>query len=126
MFVGLNMPVNTALTFVADIPLTNEILVKWEAAALFAASCGHSSTFAIFAIFCSWSLIYDIRLLERVLLVNRVTWDASETHDELVSMCFFNYSIQKHGHEVFKCLPKTAQCPAKVLIVARLPCLVAR
>jgi hypothetical protein len=61
MFVHTNNPASAAFTFVADIQLTNEAWVKWEAAVLFAtASCNSVDPFI-------WPLIFVSRLLGRVL-----------------------------------------------------------
>ena len=73
-FVGYNNPASAAFTFVADMQLTNEVWVKWEAAALFAtANCNSVEPFI-------WPLIYDSRLLERILSICQVAWDVSETN----------------------------------------------
>ena len=119
-FVGVHHSAQTAFTYIADIPLTDDSWAKWGPAALFAANNGNFQ----FTIFYSWSLIYDTRLLQRALSMTRVTWDVPETHPEFASVCFFNYSIEKDGRAAFSQAPKTAQCVAKSLIAARLPHLV--
>jgi hypothetical protein len=113
--VGINFPVNASFTC-ADIPLTNDIWLHWETAALFAVELGDSEGVE------AWPLIYDVRFLERALSMCHVNWDVSEA--ELASMCFGSYRLEKDGREVFYNTPKSAQCITKSLIAARLPHLV--
>jgi hypothetical protein len=120
VFVGLNPSSHAAFTFVADMQLTNDIWKKWEPAALFAANSGNFQ----YTIFAVWPIICDTRLLQRTLLMSRVTWAVAETQPELISACIGKYSIKKDGHEAFYNEPETAQCFAKGLIAARLPHLV--
>jgi hypothetical protein len=112
--VGYNNPASAAFTFVADMQLTNEVWVKWEAAVLFAtANCNSVNLFL-------WPLIYDSRLLERVLSIRQVAWDVPETNPSFHT--FSTYCIEKKdGRKVFSQACKTAQCIAKALIATRLP-----
>ena len=113
MFVAENSPASAAFTFVADIQLTNEVWVKWEAAVLFATvNCNSVDPFI-------WPLIYDSRLLERVLSIRQVAWNVPETTTSF-HVPFF-YSAEKDGRRVFSFTRKTAQCIAKALIATRLP-----
>jgi hypothetical protein len=119
-FVGLNPAVNMAFTYIADIPLVDEIFRKWEPALAFAAKKGHFR----YTVFCVWPVIHDSRLLERVLSMSDVAWDVPENHATLVSTCTGKYSIHKDGRDIFYHNIKTAQCLVKGLIATRLPHLV--
>lgn len=116
-FVGVNCPLSTAFACVADIPLANEIIKKWEPALEYAAKRKNFQ----YTVFFVWPLIHDSQLLERVLTISGVAWDVSETHPVAVSTCSGQYSIQKDGLEAFFHNIKTAQCLVKGLIAARLP-----
>jgi hypothetical protein len=85
----------------------------WEAAVLFAtANCNSVDLFL-------WPLIYDSRLLERILTIRQVAWDVPETNTSFhVS---YSYSTENDGRNVFSCARKTAQCIATALIATRLP-----
>jgi hypothetical protein len=120
VFVSFNNPANAALTFCANIQLTNQIWAKWEAATLFASNNG-----SVVWVFGSWSLMHDTRLLERILSMCHVTWDVREEQAELASMCQGRYSmVCRERGKVFFSTPEAIQHFAKAVIAARLPHLV--
>jgi hypothetical protein len=116
-FVQTNSAANMAFASIADIPLVTDIFAKWESALLYAAnSSGDFSGIRLLG------LIYDDRLLERVLSTSRVTWDAPESHAAFQSVQ--RYSLAKDGCSVFNDAPRTNQCIAKARIAVLLPQLV--
>jgi hypothetical protein len=112
----VNSAANAAFTYIADIPLTTEIWIKWESALLFASINGQCSGIR------ALELIYDHRLLGRVLSICGISWSASETHPAFQNSR--RYSVGKGGYQAFYNAPKTLQYVARSVVAARLPHLV--